>query len=364
MKRLLNRLRRWLRRRRLRRVCKALDILPYPWQVVFALTDDPGRLPDMGRRTGKTMAVILRALVQPDGEGALSFIAYDPDADMSLSVQHSIYNDYRRAHAICVKAHAIPNRPPLPLRTIPCRPRGLTASTITMEDMMARYREEIGPIPEDPEDLPAFLKKQFNLPPSAALNAGGYEEFKKNLLHPWLRHVLDIQSPSEYFNPSSWPALPEPKARPFVGVDLASHPDMTSGLPLRPVPPRLPPAGAARSAMIGKAITDGLADGLKAPPAVLYADNKPVVTFHADGIDALSYALRKVAEAAKEAAAALGTALGVAVRAVGESALIAVYATPKETHYIKYGRKARTRKKYRNRVLRRARRIKVKEGRP
>lgn len=389
MKRLLNRLRRWLRRRRLRRVCKALDILPYPWQAEFALTDDPGRLPDMGRRTGKTMAVILRALVQPDGEGALSFIAYDPDADMSKGVQRSIYDDYRRAHAICVRARAIPNRPPLPLRTIPCRPRGLTASTITMEDLKARYREEIGPVPEDPEDLPDFFKKKFNLPPSVALDAGGYEEFKKNLLHPWLRHILDIQSPSAYFTPSSWPPLPEPKqpaadfykpenwekvkqqalqpepeARPFVGVDLASHPDMTSGLPLRPVTPKLLPAGAARSAMIGKAIADGMAAGLEAPPAVLYADNKPVVTFRTDGIDALSYALRKVAEAAREAAAALGTALSTAVRAVGESALIAVYATPKEVHYIKYGRKARTRKKYRNRVLRRARRARAKEARP
>lgn len=36
---------------------------------------------------------------------------------------------------------------------------------------------------------------------------------------------------------------------------------------------------------------------------------------------------------------------------------IAAYATPKETHYILHGRKARTRKKCRNRVLRRASRI-------
>ena len=29
-----------------------------------------------------------------------------------------------------------------------------------------------------------------------------------NRLRRWLRRVLGIQSPSEYFNPSSWPALP------------------------------------------------------------------------------------------------------------------------------------------------------------
>ena len=44
------------------------------------------------------------------------------------------------------------------------------------------------------------------------------------------------------------------------------------------------------------------------------------------------------------------------VRAAGDADLIARYGTDKEIHYITHARKARTRKKYRNRVLRRARR--------
>lgn len=167
MKRILEAIQRWLHRRRLRRVCKALGIIPYPWQARFALAKNPGQLPNTGRRTGKTMAVILRVLVQPppSGKNAPSFIAHDPDADMSLAVQHCIYDDYRSAHAICVKAHAIPNRPPLPLRTIPRRPRVSELSAVPLEALLARYREEIGPLPESPAEFSEWTKKQFGIPP-------------------------------------------------------------------------------------------------------------------------------------------------------------------------------------------------------
>ena len=87
------------------------------------------------------------------------------------------------------------------------------------------------------------------------------------------------------------------------------------------------------------------------PTQTLYADNRPVITFRADGIDAFMYSLREMARLATQAAAAL-CAMAAAVT---DADLIAAYATPKETHYIIHGRKARTRKKYRNRVLRRAR---------
>ena len=78
----------------------------------------------------------------------------------------------------------------------------------------------------------------------------------------------------------------------------------------------------------------------------------PIIEIRADGLDAFCYALRQLAKAAGEAAAAL---IGAA-RVVTDADLIARYGTDKEIHYITHARKARTRKKYRNRVLRRARR--------
>lgn len=78
----------------------------------------------------------------------------------------------------------------------------------------------------------------------------------------------------------------------------------------------------------------------------------PIIEIRADGLDAFFYALRQMAKAAGEAAAAL---IGAA-RVVADADLIARYGTDKEIHYITHARKARTRKKYRNRVLRRARR--------
>lgn len=78
----------------------------------------------------------------------------------------------------------------------------------------------------------------------------------------------------------------------------------------------------------------------------------PIIEIRADGLDAFFYALRQMAKAAGEAAAAL---IGAA-RVVTDADLIARYGTDKEIHYITHARKARTRKKYRNRVLRRAHR--------
>lgn len=150
----------------------------------------------------------------------------------------------------------------------------------------------------------------------------------------------------------------------IVGVDLSTTSDMTAGPPVNPAKPseELPPS-IARSVMIGEAVRDGLAAGLavgtEAPPATLYADNRPVVTIRMDGIDAFMYSLHAIGRAVAQAAAAFRAIAA----ATTDAALIAAYATPKETHYIIHGRKARTRKKYRNRVLRRARRARKKEAR-
>lgn len=243
---ILGRLRRWLRRRRLRRICNAMGIIPYPWQAEFAIAENPGQLPDMGRQTGKTTAVILRALVQPPpiNKSAPSFIALDPDAGISLAVQHCIYDDYRSAHVICVKARAIPNRPPLPLRTIPRR-------------------------------------------------------------LPW--------------------RLPE---------------------------------SIARSVDIGKNVADGLAAGIAEAEQRVRC---PGICFSLDGLDAFMYAVQKMAQEMARLVSQAGEALCDIARALPhDSLMIAQYATRKEAHYIAHARKARTRKKYRNRVLRRARRIQKK----
>ena len=67
-------------------------------------------------------------------------------------------------------------------------------------------------------------------------------------------------------------------------------------------------------------------------------------------------ALKEAACGAAEAFEKLARAAENAARAMTDANLIDQYATPKEIHYIIHGRKARTRKKYRNRVLRRAQR--------
>lgn len=146
----------------------------------------------------------------------------------------------------------------------------------------------------------------------------------------------------------------------IVGVDLSTTGDMSAGPPANPAKPstELPPS-ISRSVASGKAFGEGFTAGLEAPPATLYADNRPVVTIRMDGIDAFMYSLHEVGRAVAKAAAAFRSLAAVTT----DAALIAGYATPKETHYIIHGRKARTRKKYRNRVLRRARRARKKEAR-
>ena len=69
-------------RRRLQSVCRIIGIEPYDWQVHYALTGHvPGRRWPEGRRTGKTMAVMLYGLIRDDcTEEEIRELAYrDPD---------------------------------------------------------------------------------------------------------------------------------------------------------------------------------------------------------------------------------------------------------------------------------------------
>ena len=60
-------------------------------------------------------AVILRALVygQYSSGNFSDFVRLDPDAQKSIRTMLYAYEQYRYAYAVCLKARAIPRRPPL-----------------------------------------------------------------------------------------------------------------------------------------------------------------------------------------------------------------------------------------------------------
>lgn len=103
-------------RMRLNRVCKALGITPYPWQTEFVLAKNPRLVPAMGRRSGQTTAVILRALVYGSSSAGdfSQYVLLDPDSMRSRRTQLFAYGEYWKAYAACAKARAIPRQPPLP----------------------------------------------------------------------------------------------------------------------------------------------------------------------------------------------------------------------------------------------------------
>lgn len=70
------------KRWRLRKICKALDIVPYPWQRDFAM-GKADKIPGIMvyRGNGKTMAIMLRLLMLMPGEvhDILGTLRKDPD---------------------------------------------------------------------------------------------------------------------------------------------------------------------------------------------------------------------------------------------------------------------------------------------
>lgn len=106
---------RFVLRRRLNKICEALGITPYPWQVDFVLSERPAMLVNHEKCSGKTTAVILRALVYgqySDGDFS-DFVFLDPDARRSRRAMLCAYEKYRYEYAVCLKARAIPEHPPL-----------------------------------------------------------------------------------------------------------------------------------------------------------------------------------------------------------------------------------------------------------
>ena len=158
-------------------------------------------------------------------------------------------------------------------------------------------------------------------------------------IRDWLRKLFRRSSPDDYAgNPIPAPLPWEPStAPPAISTPTYSARDMR--ITIQQDTPQ-----AAR--MKPTEIPEWVCRQCNVPPAIVAHDDG------IDGIDAFCTALRHLGEAA----AAASAALGAAVRAVIDATLINRYGTAKEIHYITHGRKARTRKKYRNRVLRRVRR--------
>ena len=91
------------------RICRALEIKPYPWQRDFALGKTEILQYPTGRRTGKTMAVMLRLLMEhplSSDNTALQILLNDPDyckAHYRMLLGYD--NEYARQALRCYKAH-------------------------------------------------------------------------------------------------------------------------------------------------------------------------------------------------------------------------------------------------------------------
>ena len=102
---MLRKIDRWMLRRfpkyRLRRICKAIGIKPYKWQKEFALAPVVHLLPNDGRGTGKTTAVMLRLLMQPPRTKFLLETTLCADPDYLPHRLRWYRYEYKRLRSIC-----------------------------------------------------------------------------------------------------------------------------------------------------------------------------------------------------------------------------------------------------------------------
>lgn len=106
-------------RRRLKRICKVLEITPYKWQKEYVLADKGMML--YGRCIGKTMAVVLRILVRGPSKGLYPArdLLNDPDIGVDRHRLDITYMEYRECFEKCNAAGLMRKH-----RLIP-RPEGL-----------------------------------------------------------------------------------------------------------------------------------------------------------------------------------------------------------------------------------------------
>lgn len=95
-------------RYRLHVICRSLEIKPYPWQKEYAL-GFPADFPK-GRRTGKTVAVMLRLLMIESGSSYASslfasyVLSHDPDwRETDLRRCRWYADEYKRMRYVCVQ---------------------------------------------------------------------------------------------------------------------------------------------------------------------------------------------------------------------------------------------------------------------
>ena len=128
----------------------------------------------------------------------------------------------------------------------------------------------------------------------------------------------------------------------YIGVDLTRCPDQTAGLLPQPI------TGA---------------DAIQYPASNVY-DKLAGLDFSID-MTAINETLTRMVESFRASVAEMCDKLresGIFAQMNEELTLIQ-YGQPAEIHRMRYARKARTRKKYRNRIKRRARRAMKKEAR-
>ena len=89
-------------RYRLWRICKAIGIKPYLWQREYALAPVVHLVPDCGRGTGKTTAVMLRLLMHPPRSKYVLEVTLCADPDYMPSRLRWYREEYNRLRAICV----------------------------------------------------------------------------------------------------------------------------------------------------------------------------------------------------------------------------------------------------------------------
>ena len=91
-------------RYKLHRICKAIGIKPYKWQKDFVFDEFVHLIPDDGRGTGKTTAVMLRLLMQNPRTkfSAETVLIADPDYNKD---RMRVYGDqYRELKWKCLAA--------------------------------------------------------------------------------------------------------------------------------------------------------------------------------------------------------------------------------------------------------------------
>lgn len=105
---------RHFKRYRLRKICEALDIVPYTWQASFALGKiDALPCSSCVRACGRTMAVMLRLLMAMPGEpfDILGTLRKDPDFTNEKIMVLNMYNEeYDRLLEKCKRVGIPANR--------------------------------------------------------------------------------------------------------------------------------------------------------------------------------------------------------------------------------------------------------------